>query len=125
MSKSLKEAFEIEKKETNEVIVNDYDMFPDKALLDKLRTKIIENIIDKEVPKNKTLNSFINDEIDRSIEGYDLSNLQRSHIYNMIEDEINGNGPLSELLRDKNITEIMVNGPKEIYIERRKCIFYK
>ena len=117
MSKSLKEAFEIEKKETKEVIVNDYDMFPDKALLDKLRTKIIENIIDKEVPKNKTLNSFINDEIDSSIEGYDLSNLQRSHIYNMIEDEINGNGPLSELLRDKNITEIMVNGPKEIYIE--------
>ena len=32
MSKSLKEAFEIEKKETKEVIVNDYDMFPDKAL---------------------------------------------------------------------------------------------
>ena len=35
----------------------------------------------------------------------------------MIEDEINGNGPITELLRDKNITEIMVNGPHEVYIE--------
>ncbi len=117
MSKSLIEAFEIEREKTNEVILNDYDMFPDKELLEVLRTKIIENIIDKEVPTDMSLNDFINDEIDKSIEGYDLTNLERSHIFNMIEDEIKGNGPISELLKDKNITEIMVNGPQEIYIE--------
>ena len=63
------------------------------------------------------LQQFINDEIDKSIEGYDLTNLERSHLYNLIDNEINGYGPLTELLEDKNITEIMVNSPKEIYIE--------
>ncbi len=116
-NKSLLNEFEIERTKTNDEVINDYDVFPDKVLLDKLRTKIIENIIDKEIPVGSSLESFINNEIDKSIEGYDLTNLERSHIFNMIEDEINGNGPLSELLKDKNITEIMVNGPHEVYIE--------
>lgn len=116
-NKSLLNAFAIERVKPTEEVVNDYDVFPDKSLLDKLRSKIIENIIDKEIPVGISLEDFINTQIDQSIEGYDLSNLERSHIFNMIEDEINGNGPLSELLKDKDITEIMVNGPHEVYIE--------
>ncbi len=117
MSKSLLDAFEIEKEEKVNDIPNDYEIFPDKTLLDNIRTKIIENIIDKDIPTGNSLKDFINKEINDSIEGYDLNNLERSHIFNMIEDEINGNGPITELLRDKNITEIMVNGPHEVYIE--------
>ena len=117
MSKSLLDAFEIERTKNNEEIIKDYDVFSDKNLLEKLRTKIIENIIDKEIPEGINIKDFINNEIDKSIEGYDLTNLERSHIYNMIEDEMNGNGPLGELLKDKDITEIMVNGPHEVYIE--------
>ena len=117
MKKSLIEAFNIERKPSKTSFVSDYEIFPDKKLLDELRTKIIENLIDKEIPEDKLLNQFINDEIDKTIEGYDLSNLERSHLYNLIDNEINGYGPLTELLEDKNITEIMVNSPKEIYIE--------
>ena len=117
MKKSLVEAFNIERKKSRVNYVSDYEIFPDKKLLDELRTKIVENLIDKEIPEDKLLNQFINDEIDRTIEGYDLSNLERSHLYNLIDNEINGYGPLTELLEDKNITEIMVNSPKEIYIE--------
>lgn len=117
MKKSLVEAFNIERKSNKINFVSDYEIFPDKKLLDELRTKIVENLIDKEIPEDKLLNQFINDEIDRTIEGYDLSNLERSHLYNLIDNEINGYGPLTELLEDKNITEIMVNSPKEIYIE--------
>lgn len=117
MSKSLLDAFEIEKEQKVNDIPNDYEIFPDKTLLDNIRTKIIENIIDKDIPTGDSLKDFINKEINDSIEGYDLNNLERSHIFNMIEDEINGNGPITELLRDKNITEIMVNGPHEVYIE--------
>ena len=51
------------------------------------------------------------------MEGYDLTNLERGHIFNLIENEINGFGPITELLDDPNITEIMVNSPSEIYIE--------
>ena len=111
------EAFNIERKQTKVDNITDYEIFPDKKLLDDLRVKIVENLIDQEVPQDKLLQEFINDEIDRSIEGYDLTNLERSHLYNLIDNEINGYGPLTELLEDKNITEIMVNSPKEIYIE--------
>ena len=114
---SLVEAFNIERKEPKFNSVTDYDIFPDKKLLDELRTQIVENLIDKEIPQDKLLNQFINDEIDKTIEGYDLTNLERSHLYNLIDNEINGYGPLTELLEDKNVTEIMVNSPKEIYIE--------
>ncbi len=118
MSKtSLIEAFNIERKAPKFNNITDYEIFEDKKLLDDLRTKIVENLIDQEMPQDKLLNQFINDEIDKTIDGYDLSNLERSHLYNLIDNEINGYGPLTELLSDKNITEIMVNSPKEIYIE--------
>lgn len=117
MKNSLLEAFNIEKKENDRVSLTDYEIFPDKKLLDVLRTKIVENLIDKEMPEDKLLQEFINDEIDATIEGYDLTNLERSHLFNLIDDEINGYGPITELLSDDNVTEIMVNSPKEIYIE--------
>ena len=104
--------------ETKEVEnIKDYNIFNDKNLLEKLRKKIIQNIIDNNAPNAKLLEDYIIDEIDNSLSGYDLTNLERSHIFNLIENEINGYGPITELLYDKNITEIMVNGPSEVYVE--------
>lgn len=118
MSKtSLIDAFNIERKAPKIGTISDYEIFPDKKLLDDLRTTIVENLIDKEIPEDKILNEFIDEEIENAIEGYDLTNLERSHLFNLIDNEINGYGPLTELLEDKNITEIMVNSPNEIYIE--------
>ncbi len=114
---SLLDAFELKSENRTVVPPTDYEIFKDKVLLDELRTKIIENLLDSEIPESASLNEYINAEIDRSLEGYDLSNLERSHIFNLIDNEINGFGPLTELLSDKSITEIMVNGPDEIYIE--------
>ncbi len=98
-------------------IINDYEVFSDKNLLDELRRNIIENIIDNKLLSEKPKDEFINEEIDRALNGRDLTNLERSHIYNMIDNEINGYGPLNELLNDNNISEIMVNGPNEVYVE--------
>lgn len=117
MSKSLTEIFNFQNKNIKETPLTDYDIFPDKKLLDELRKKIIEHLIDKEVPEGKDMEDFINENIDECLEGYDLSNIERSHIYNLIDDEINGLGPISELLTDNNISEIMVNGPKDVYVE--------
>ncbi len=74
-------------------------------------------MIDKEIPEEKNLSEFINEEIDTVTEGYDLTNTERNHLYHLIDNEINGYGPITELLEDKNISEIMVNSPNEIYIE--------
>jgi pilus assembly protein CpaF len=47
-----------------------------------------------------------------------LSRPERHRLYEQISAEILGLGPLQPLLEDESITEIMVNGAKNIYIER-------
>jgi len=115
--KTLKEEFQIENTKKIVDILPDYDIFKDKELLDKLRSKIIQNLIDNKIPKGQELNDYINNQIDESLQGYDLNSVERTHIFNLIDNEIDGYGPITELLEDKNITEIMVNAPDEIYIE--------
>ena len=118
MSKqSLIDAFEVKPTSLKVNNISDYEIFQDKDLLDNLRTKIIQNLIDENIPEDKLLEQYINDEIDRSISGYDLDYLQRNYIFNLIQNEITGYGPITELLHDDSITEIMVNGPDSIYVE--------
>lgn len=114
---TLREEFQIKDTIKKVDILPDYDIFKDKQLLDKLRSVIIQNLIDDKIPDEKSLSEYINREIDLTLEGYDLSNLERNHIFNLIDNEIRGYGPITELLKDKSITEIMVNSPNEIYIE--------
>lgn len=47
------------------------------------------------------------------ISGYDLENLVEE-----VVDELAGYGPLESLIRDDRINDILVNGPKKIFIER-------
>ena len=114
---SLIDAFDIKPSSLKVENITDYEIFRDKDLLDNLRNNIIENLIDENIPEDKLLEQYINDEIDKSISDYDLDYLQRSYIFNLIQNEINGYGPITELLKDDKITEIMVNGPDSIYIE--------
>lgn len=118
MKKSLIEEFELDHKNHKPVkIIEDYDIFQDKELLESLRVKIIQNLIDHYISDDNNMENAIYEEIDRSLEGYDLTNLERNHIFNLIDNEIHGYGPITELLDDDNVTEIMVNGPHDIYIE--------
>jgi pilus assembly protein CpaF len=47
-----------------------------------------------------------------------LSRPERMRLFEQITAEILGLGPIQPLLEDETITEIMVNGPKNVYIER-------
>src|SRR5579862_2944889 len=47
-----------------------------------------------------------------------ISRDDRQRIALEIADDILGHGPLERLLADDSVTEIMVNGPNEIWIER-------
>ena len=96
---------------------SDYNEFENKELLDKLRNNIIQHLIDNKTLSKEKVDDFIKSGIDEIINDYDLTNNERNYIYNLIDNEINGYGPLTELLKDKDITEIMVNSPNEIYIE--------
>jgi len=52
-----------------------------------------------------------------------LSRPERARLFEQIAAEILGLGPIEPLLEDESITEIMVNGPKNIYVERSGKIF--
>jgi hypothetical protein len=82
---SLIDAFEVKPSTLKVNNISDYEIFQDKELLDSLRTKIIQNLIDENIPEDKLLEQYINDEIDRCISGYDLDYLQRNYIYNLIQ----------------------------------------
>ena len=116
--KTLTEAFEIKPKvmATNEE-VKDYEVFTDKGLLEEIRIKIVQNLIEENIPEDTMPEDYINNEIDLALSGYDLSNLERNHVFNLIQNEITGYGPITPLLEDNAITEIMVNAPNEIYVE--------
>ncbi len=114
--KKLVDEFNLKIDKRTHTYLPDYQAFKNKELLDKLRTKIIQNLIDNNT-QQVTFDNFVKLEIDRTLEGYDLTNLERSYIYNLIENEISAYGPITELLKDDLITEIMVNKSDEIYIE--------
>ncbi|MEX0675391.1 MAG: CpaF family protein [Gaiellaceae bacterium] len=47
-----------------------------------------------------------------------LTREERQQLVSEIADDILGYGPLEPLLRDDSVTEIMVNGPERVYVER-------
>ena len=102
---TLLDEFNVKKRE-KEVIedVKDYDVMPDKEKLDALRASIVQNLINNQIPDNV-------------LEDYNLGVVERNHICNLIQNEINGYGPLTDLLNNDSVTEIMVNGANDIYVE--------
>lgn len=117
-TKSLTEAFEVKPKiEINNENVKDYEVFGDKGLLESIRIKIVQNLIEENIPEDTLPEDYIKNEIDSALVGYDLSNLERNYVFNLIQNEITGYGPITPLLEDNAITEIMVNAPNEIYVE--------
>jgi pilus assembly protein CpaF len=48
-----------------------------------------------------------------------LSRPERARLFEQISAEILGLGPLQPLLEDESVTEVMVNGAKNIYVERK------
>jgi len=48
-----------------------------------------------------------------------LNRNERDRLVNEVLDETFGLGPLEVLLKDASITDILINGPKNVYVERR------
>lgn len=51
-----------------------------------------------------------------------VSHDERERLVNEVIDETLGLGPLDPLTRDPTITDILINGPKVVYVERRGCL---
>ncbi|MGC8877977.1 MAG: CpaF family protein [Anaerolineae bacterium] len=101
-------------------------MFPtQRDTFTELKERIQDRLISELDP---SMDLSRTEEVRRTIEGmYDqylmqegliLSRAERQRLFEQIVAEILGYGPLEPLLRDDTITEIMVNGPNKIFIER-------
>ena len=78
MAKSFIEEFDV-KEEKILKDIPDYETFSNKKLLDELRNKIIQNLIDNHSLNEINKSSLIKKEIDASLEGYDLRGLSQSY----------------------------------------------
>ncbi|RKD28779.1 CpaF family protein [Thermohalobacter berrensis] len=92
-------------------------------LKNKIQDKVVEeltvdlNEVDEE---NEDLKNEIKEIIDQYIinESLNITRIERKKITEQILDEILGFGPITPLLSDSEVTEIMVNGPKKVYVEK-------
>ena len=51
-----------------------------------------------------------------------LNRSERDRLIEEVLDETFGLGPLEMLLKEPTISEIMINGPKNVYVERAGCL---
>ncbi len=74
-----------------------------------------------DVTKVNEVKKTIQDLFDQILieENFVLSRTEKTRLFEQIAAEILGLGPLQTLLEDDTITEVMVNGAKNIYVERR------
>ncbi len=86
-------------------------------LKERVRTQTIEALNDVADADPKIVRDKL-EEILQS-EGEDVNRTERGRIANELYDDIMGYGPLENLLADPTITEIMINGFRQIYVERQ------
>ena len=87
----------------------------------RIQTRVIQDLdpkldLSNQVEVRRQIEEIFGKVIDE--EGLALTRAERVRMLEQITDEIIGLGPLEPLLRDETITEVMVNGPRQVYIER-------
>lgn len=104
--------------------LNDKEVDPYFDLKIKIQNKVIEELdidFNDISEQNEELKKSINFIITKNIEqeSLNMTNNQKKKIKEELLDEIIGFGPITGLLSDSEITEIMVNGPEQVYIEKK------
>ena len=88
----------------------------------QIQTRIINNLDPRlDLADAKAVRSSIEEMFNRAIEdeAVVITRAERQRMLDQIVDEILGFGPIQPLLGDDTITEVMVNGPFRVYIERK------
>lgn len=86
--------------------------------IELLRQRVIDSIDMTIEPQDDEIHTIIDRVIEDSLDYKYMSVYDRCRIHKNIYDSIRGLGIIEELLADKNITEIMINGTDSIYIEK-------
>lgn len=91
---------------------------------DKIRKRLVSDyayLFSQETVETKDLEGAINAILDDIVkrERMELSDEERKKIVSELVDDFVGFGPIEGLVKDPEVTEIMINGPKKIYAERK------
>ncbi len=86
--------------------------------IEEIRNQVIEMIDMTREPEESELHEIIDERIESNFNIHTLSINERYRIHREIYNSIRGLGVVEELLNDESITEIMINGTKNIFIER-------
>ncbi len=100
--------------------------------IQKMRLEIHQRLVDEMTPEEQEIIAkgeenreqikiLISSYCERGLQNssYTITRLERQNLVDEICDELLGLGPLESLLKDESITEIMVNGPKDVFVEQK------
>jgi len=96
---------------------------PFKELKSRIHTEIIQEV-DPQLLDNRDNQDIVRQTVENIIieklaqEEKPLSRSEREMILSDLLDEVLGYGPITKLLDDATVTEVMVNGPNQVYCER-------
>ncbi len=98
-----------------------------EAALEDMRQKMHQFVIhelgplltDQRVSEDE-LRRQVDDQLHKAMsqERLALTGAERNALVQSVTDDVLGYGPIDQLLRDESITEVMVNGPDRVYVER-------
>jgi pilus assembly protein CpaF len=97
-------------------------------VLDELRQKIHHHLIDELGPilydkrlTEEDLRRRVHEQLHAALaqERAPLSAADKAQLIQDVSDDILGYGPIDRLLKDEDITEVMVNGPDSVYVEQK------
>ncbi len=97
----------------------------DKEILELKRTLIgsVQRELDKSTPGSAAeyqaaVKNLISKYYSEVQDQYQLTKYEQTQVFVEVQDEITGFGPIQSLLADPEISEIMVCGPEQVYIEK-------
>ncbi len=91
----------------------------DRDLIERVQARLISEMEEggqQASQYNQRISTLVGEELERG--GRLVPERERARIARLAQFELLGFGPLEELLADDSISEIMVNGPNQIWVER-------
>lgn len=90
-----------------------------KKIINEIKPEDVTNINNQAELINE-IKFLVNDFCDRNYQT--ITNKVRLMLIQSIADELTGFGPIQKLINDNSISEIMINGPKQVYVEKEGLI---
>jgi pilus assembly protein CpaF len=89
-----------------------------QALIEVVRMDIEESPPASAREYQVRVRSLIETSYEKVSDEYPLTEFEKLRLFSEVEDEITGFGPIQPLLADPDISEIMIYGPEQVYVEK-------